>query len=210
MKKATRRRLPADESRRRILEAAERRLIADGPDGVRVQLVARDVGLTDAAVHHHFGSRRGLLEALLRYGGRRLRDEVEAAVAGWDEGEADLAQLAELIAEPYGRKGYARLALWLRLSGWRERGDGMLAGLVEAVHAARVEAELDAAEADSSKPPGLEESQFLVALFHLIQVAEPLFGDAMQRSAGLTRPGETRERFRAFATRSIERLMTPG
>ena len=82
MKKATRRRLPADESRRRILQAAEKRLIEDGPEGVRVQLVARDVGITDAAVHHHFGSRRGLLEALLRYGGRRLRAEVEAAVAG--------------------------------------------------------------------------------------------------------------------------------
>ena len=44
-----------DEARRLILEAAEKRLVEGGPEAVRVQLVAGDLGLTDAAVHHHFG-----------------------------------------------------------------------------------------------------------------------------------------------------------
>jgi AcrR family transcriptional regulator len=53
----------ADEARQLILEAAERRFREGGQAAVRVQLVARDVGMTDAAVHHHFGSRKGLLTA---------------------------------------------------------------------------------------------------------------------------------------------------
>jgi AcrR family transcriptional regulator len=56
----------ATASRLAILQAAEARLIAGGPDAVRVQPLARELGLTDAAVHYHFGSREKLLEALLR------------------------------------------------------------------------------------------------------------------------------------------------
>ena len=44
-----------------ILEAAERRLIEGGPETVRVQHIAADLGVTDAAVHHHFGSREALI-----------------------------------------------------------------------------------------------------------------------------------------------------
>ena len=145
------------------------------------------------------------MEALLRHGGRRLRTEVEGAVRGWSQGEADLAQLALLIAEPYERQGYARLALWLRLSGWRERGSGMLSELVEALHAARRERAREA----GARAPRREESLFLVALFHMVQVAEPLFGDAMRRSAGFARPSESRDRFHAWVMRSFDRLLDP-
>ena len=64
MAKRTRR--PAREARQRILEAAEQKLIEGGPDAVRVQTLGRELGITDAAIHHHFGNRDGLLEALLQ------------------------------------------------------------------------------------------------------------------------------------------------
>jgi AcrR family transcriptional regulator len=56
----------ADEAKQLILDAAEKRFREGGVSAVRVQLVARDLGQTDAAIHHHFGSRKGLLTALLR------------------------------------------------------------------------------------------------------------------------------------------------
>lgn len=75
----TRVRRTVDEARRLILEAAERRLAAGGAEAVRVQSVAADVGVTDAAVHYHFGSRQGLLDAVVRSAGRRLRDGLQGA-----------------------------------------------------------------------------------------------------------------------------------
>ena len=41
-------------SKRTILERAEHYLIAEGLNGVKVQKIARDLGLSDAAIHYHF------------------------------------------------------------------------------------------------------------------------------------------------------------
>jgi TetR/AcrR family transcriptional regulator, repressor for neighboring sulfatase len=184
----------ADEAKRLILEAAERRFREGGYDSVRVQLVARDVGMTDAAVHHHFGSRKGLLTALLRRAGRGVREEVEAAVGSWSEGSRDLASLARLFADCYDRRGYARLAMWLTLSGVRGRGQGMLSALVDGL---RRSCEI-AAHEQGLVAPTQTQIQFVVALFHMVEVAEPLFGEGMRRSAGLPDDEASRDRFRTW------------
>jgi AcrR family transcriptional regulator len=195
----------ADEAKRVILQAAERRFREGGQAAVRVQLVARDVGLTDAAVHHHFGSRKGLLRALLRHAGRGLREQLEAAALGWSEGSRDLASLTELISECYEKRGYAQLAMWLMLSGMTGRGSGMLSSLVDvfqrdAEHAAR---DLGIAA------PTRTETQFVVALFHMVQVAEPLFGEAMRRSVGLPSDAASRDEFRAWLLGVFQSLLQP-
>ena len=74
-KPAVRIRRTPEASKAAILAAAERRLIREGPEGVRVQRIAADLGMTDAAVHYHFGSREALVEALLRSEGRGHRFE---------------------------------------------------------------------------------------------------------------------------------------
>lgn len=201
----TRKRRSADESKAEILAAAEQRLLDGGPDAVRVQLVAADVGLTDAAVHHHFGSRQGLLEALLRHAGRGLRREMETRIATWNESDGDIADLSNLISDYYERRGYARLALWLSLHGVPARGSGMLAALDRSFHAVR---EQRAKEA-GAPAPDREETAQIVALFHMIQVAEPLFGDAMRRSAGLSGSRAARGRFRAWTAELFDSLLGP-
>src|SRR2546421_2443478 len=85
------RRSPED-ARRLILDAAQRRLIDGGPDAVRVQTVAADVGMTDAAVHYHFTNREGLMEALLADAGRRMRRDLRSVADGWDPGTLDLGE----------------------------------------------------------------------------------------------------------------------
>jgi AcrR family transcriptional regulator len=77
-------------SKRAILEAAERRLIEDGPDGVRVQRIAADLGMTDAALHFHFGNREALVEALMRFSAKRLVEDIGDALETWDADRLDL------------------------------------------------------------------------------------------------------------------------
>lgn len=195
----------ADEAKRAILDAAEKRLHEGGPTAVRVQLVAHDVGVTDAAVHHHFGSRKGLLRALLRHAGRRLRDQIDTAARSWGEGARDLSSLTDLIADCYDRRGYARLAMWLMLAGVRGKGSGMLSGLVDALHRDRVLA----ARKSGLAAPARAETQHIVALFHMIQVAEPLFGEAMRRSAGFPDGAASRDQFRAWLLNVFQSLLQP-
>jgi TetR/AcrR family transcriptional regulator, repressor for neighboring sulfatase len=193
-------RRPAAEARRVILEAAEKRLAEGGPDAVRVQLVAADVGVTDAAVHHHFGSREGLLAALLRFAGRRLRAEVLAATASEP---ADFRRVAERILEAYADRGAARLALWLALAGHAPRGAGMYAPLVDAVHAVQVRRARERGVA----PPRRERAQHAVALLNVALVAEPLHGAAFLRSVDLGDDPASRARFRRYLVDALARVL---
>ncbi len=201
-----RKRHSADEAKQLILDAAEKRFRDGGMSAVRVQLVARDVGLTDAAVHHHFGSRKGLLAALLRRARRSVRAELDAATRDWSGGSRDLASLSKLISDCYDRRGYARLATWLMLSGVTGRGSGMLSDLVDALQRA---AESEAQELGLVAPKRAE-VQSVVALFHLMHAAEPLFGEAMLRSVGLPNDAASRDRFRAWFLSAVEGLLKPS
>lgn len=170
-------------SRQLILEAAERRLIAEGPHGVKVQIIARDLGLTDAAIHYHFGNREGLLEALLRFSGRRFLDELAVAMDGQNPSSIDLGRAASLLSDLYERRGTARLAMWLILSGWSPTGAGMLQPLALGVHKWRA----DQASRLGLVPPKLEDSQKLVALLSAVTFSQALSGDALLSSVGLPR-----------------------
>ena len=200
-----RRRHSADEARQLILDAAEKRFRDGGMPAVRVQLVAQDVGMTDAAVHHHFGNREGLLAALVRRARRSVRAELDTATRSWSGGSRDLATLSKLICDCYDRRGYARLATWLTLSGVTGRGSGMLADLVDTLERA---ANCEAKESGQVAPTRAE-IQSVVALFHLFHAAEPLFGEAMLRSVGLPNDAASRDRFRTWLLGVLEHLLKP-
>jgi len=91
-----RERLPADERRRQILDAAavlfRRRHYAE----VSLDEVAERAGVTRGLINHHFGTKRGLYVAVVRrlldvgdvpvpeyVHGQSLRDRLDASVAGW-------------------------------------------------------------------------------------------------------------------------------
>jgi AcrR family transcriptional regulator len=171
-------RRPRVEARRQILEAAERLLVDGGPAAVQVRAVAEDVGMTDAGVYHHFGSRQGLLLALLRHGGRRLRDAVEATVDDWVLRAADISSLVGAIAGLY-RQGYAELAVALHAAGWRDSGGGMLEPVVQALHAVRER---------SGNPADIQDTRLAVAALHQALALEPVYGKAFRRSAGIGAP----------------------
>jgi len=195
----SRKRRSAEEARQAILEAAEKRLVADGPGAIKVQAIARDLGVTDPAIHYHFGSQEGLVEALIRFGGRRLKDGVREAVRSWDRDSVDVRQLVELIRETYGDRGYARLAAWMALAGWTSRGGGMYDELVERVHRARVRRR-------DPRGPGLEreDTRHLVVLLNLVLFADAISGSAFRRSVGLSADRAAGERFRKWFIDVVE------
>ena len=56
----------ATRTRSRLLRAGEQRFARDGVSGARMSDVVRDAGqANDSAVGYHFGSRQGLLEAIV-------------------------------------------------------------------------------------------------------------------------------------------------
>jgi AcrR family transcriptional regulator len=102
----SRSRRTAPEARRQILEVAEKHLAERGADGVRVQTVAGELGVVPGTVLHHFGSRDGLLDALMEYGAEKLRERVKDLVAA---AEPDLVRLSTELFELYESRGYAAL-----------------------------------------------------------------------------------------------------
>jgi hypothetical protein len=96
--------------------------------------------------------------------------------------------------------------MWLMLSGARGNRSGMLSGLVDVLHG---DSEIEARKR-ATAPPARTETQFIVALFHMVQVAEPLFGEAMRRSAGLPSDEASRDQFRAWVLNIFENLLQPG
>ncbi|MFP3964461.1 helix-turn-helix domain-containing protein [Actinomadura fulvescens] len=173
-------RRPADEARRQILDAAERLLTEGGVAAVQVRAIAARVGMTDAGVNHHFGTRDRLLEALLRHGGRKIRAGLQEVLDSWLDRGADLGELVDALAALY-RQGYGELAVALHAAGWRDEGSGMLDPVVDALHALRPDA--------ASVP--VEDTRLAVAALHQALATEPLYGPAFRRSAGLTGPAAT-------------------
>lgn len=140
---------------------------------MQVRAVARRVGMTDAGVTHHFGSRDALLRDLLRHGGRQLRGAVQEVLESWLEQGTDLLQLVESLAALY-RQGYGELAVALHSGGWRDHGSGMLNPLVDVLHRLR------------PRHASIDDTRLAVAALHEALATEPLYGSAFRRSAGFT------------------------
>src|SRR5258705_13764602 len=94
---AKRIRRTTEAARRAILEAAERRLIEDGPDGVRVQHIAADLGMTGEALHYHFVSREALIDSVRRYSAKRLLTYIDAILKPCDVDRFHIRRLCALF-----------------------------------------------------------------------------------------------------------------
>lgn len=168
----TRARRAPEEARRLILDAAASLLAEGGVAAVQVRAVAALVGMTDAGVTHHFGSRQGLLTELLRHGGRQLRAALDEVVSSWLGTDPDLLGLVTSLDALY-RRGYGELAVALHAAGWRDPGRGMLDPVVDALHRLR--------------PAGapIDETRLAVAALHHAVATDAIYGAAFRRSAGL-------------------------
>ncbi|MDG9725793.1 MULTISPECIES: TetR/AcrR family transcriptional regulator [unclassified Streptomyces] len=100
----------ADETsstRDRLLDAAEKLFLDHGVNQVSVRAINSEAGLNPGAAHYHFGSRDGLVAALLERElqprwGDRLEELAETAVSD-DSGppEIDMTALVRALVEPF-------------------------------------------------------------------------------------------------------------
>jgi AcrR family transcriptional regulator len=192
-----RQRRSAEEAHEQILDAADRRLAESGPRGIRLQEIAADVGVSHPTILHHFGSREGLVEEVVKRALAGLSAEIVRVVSerALDAGEG--AELVRMVAATLGDRGHARLMAWLALEDRTpEDAPELLRGLAAAMHARRV------AETGTAAP--LEDTLFLVLLVSLALFGEGVLGDAMRRSAGLGADGTAQARFHEWLARVIE------
>ncbi len=85
--------------RRNWIDAGLRALAAGGPDAVRIEPLARALGVTKGGFYWHFEDRRALLREMLDTWERVSVDEVvERVDAGGGEPQAKLRRLAEIAA----------------------------------------------------------------------------------------------------------------
>ena len=96
-----------ERTRAAMLDAAERCLVAEGPQGLSVRSVAEDVGTTTWAVYSLFGSRDGLLTAVAARGIGVL----EEGLRTWPATDDPLEDLIDLGARMY--RGFVVDHPWL-------------------------------------------------------------------------------------------------
>lgn len=162
----------AEEARRLILEAAERRLETQGPDGIRLQDIARDVGISHPAILHHFESREGLVRALVAHISEQLRGKLLAALEASDGGTADANELIGNLFETLSDRGSARLLAWLLMSEESLSGTtttNLLKEFVDRIHDQRC----TAARERGVPAPDREDTEFIALL-----ASNAAFGDA--------------------------------
>jgi AcrR family transcriptional regulator len=136
-------------TRARLIRAGERRFAVDGVVGARLKDIVRDAGqANDSAVGYHFGSRQGLLQAI-----------VERHIVAMDRqreippDDADLGDLVAAIVRPTAallttEEGRDFLRIMEQVSDWSGLGSGrpnpVLAGTVLSVQLVRLGELLDA------------------------------------------------------------------
>src|SRR3954447_4392152 len=113
----TRRRRTADEARAAILDAAERRLVASGPAGIRLQEVAADVGVSHPTVLHHFGSREALVREVCERRFEAIHADLVAAIASSAGGAEQIDGMLDSVFHALETQGHGRVVFWLALEG---------------------------------------------------------------------------------------------
>jgi AcrR family transcriptional regulator len=204
---APRRRRPADEAQRAILDAAERRLLAQGPSSLRLQEIAREVGVSHPAVLHHFGSREGLLRAVIERALGGLEEDLLRAFSGPANEALDPDALLGRVFETLGDRGHARLLAWLVLSGEGARPRGanarFLRRLAEALHGRR-----RGRLSEAAWKAALEDTQFAVHLAAAAAIGDAVMGDVLRGSAGQGRDRGAAARFRGWLAALLAEHLT--
>ena len=107
----------AEAAKENILAAAEKILLDEGPQHLKLVEVAQAAGVAHATVLHHFGSIDEVQRALMTRMIRALVDRIIAvARERADPGEATMAGISDMF-DTFENRGVARLAAWLELTG---------------------------------------------------------------------------------------------
>lgn len=88
-------------TRERLLSAAKKLFLENAPDRVSVRAINAEAGLNAGAVHYHFGSREGLVSALLERELRPLWLERMVPLTRGPAGAVSVHDLTAGVVEPF-------------------------------------------------------------------------------------------------------------
>ncbi|MBX3159506.1 MAG: TetR/AcrR family transcriptional regulator [Deltaproteobacteria bacterium] len=205
--RTSRGRLSSEEAREAILAATEKRLLEVGPQGLRLQEIARDVGLSHPTVLHHFGSREALVDSVASRAVANLERELLGCFTVLDaDTDVDRARdittrILERIDTMFRAHGHGRVLAWLALTKLHVPRESLLRELAVAMH------QLQKARGGEAT---LEEALFSVLLVSATMFGVALLGDALFAMLGLPADDKGHARFRAwFAGALVKELETP-
>ncbi len=128
---AVRTRLHADARSQMIVEAAFHAIAKEGFEGLRTREIARLVGINIATLHHHFGTKEDLIEAVANYLLQHFREEKTQPDKGETAVDALHRQLKDTVF--YYRRRPEMLAVYREFVGRASR-DPMIQKLVQQLH----------------------------------------------------------------------------
>lgn len=191
---ATRKRRSSDVARSTIIDATEAMLREVGPGGIRLQEVAKAVGVSHSTVLHHFGSREGLIDAVVERALERAQSGLVEAVPT-SQGAEDIAVMLESAARQLREAGRARTLLWLSLAGYGAGVKGLqLEPLAQVVHTERKR------RWGPKKAPPFEDTYFTVLLPTLALLSLTVLEEKPT-------PGFDPTRFRAWLATLVHRQL---
>ncbi len=166
------------------------------------------MGVSHPTVLHHFGSREGLIEAVVARALSSLHAGLVAAIQTAPKGPDQIATLLDRVSEVLESGGHARAFLWLALAGYDSTIEQLhVRSLSEAVHEVRRARRAELGKEKKTKPlPPLEDTYFTVLLPALALVSLSV---TMGSRAKGGEPGEA-QRFRAWLARLIHDHLENG
>ena len=149
------------------------------------------MGISHPTVLHHFGSREGLVSALVARTMLGLEDELVACFAE-ARGPADLTATMARVDHVMRERGQARLLAWLALMGQDTpgRSESRMRELATLVHAAR--------EALSDEEPSFDDTVYGLLLASVSTFGAALIGPGLLRMMGRPSDGPELARFNAW------------
>jgi AcrR family transcriptional regulator len=196
-----RRRRDAAAARAAILDAAERHLVLAGPSGIRLQEVAADAGVSHPTVLHHFGTREGLVKAVITRSLAAINARLVEAISQSKGDVTHVAAMLDGVYDALAQHGRARVVMWLALEGQRIEGDARLSAVVEATHVLR-----RTKHTPERRAPSREDTAHVVVLASLALVGLAVMGPALLENAGLSDPAAER-RFRGWLARLLAKYL---
>jgi AcrR family transcriptional regulator len=205
----SKRRRSAQEARNAILDAAQERLAAAGPEGIRLQEIAAAVGLSHPAILHHFHSREGLVDAVVARAIAGLQRDLSAALAApARDAPVDGAALFERVFYTLANAGQARLIAWLTLSGYQPLAAPALRdgwqSIVTTTHTLRL------SRHRGKTKPTLEDTRLTVLLAALALFGQAIAGPSLTATAGLGEGPRVERRFRQWLAQLLGRHLAGG
>lgn len=169
-----------------------------GANGIRLQDVAADVGISHPTVLHHFGSRDRLVDAVLKRRVELMNHEVLLALVGAGTDPASAVALFERLYAMFGPGGHARVAAFIALEGRVPGADpNSLRPLAELTHAARL------AQCPGQPKPSFDDTYFTVLLGAFALFGEAIVGSLFRGEPEGEPDEEISRRFREWTARLI-------